>query len=246
MLRGAMSSTVFGDLRARALAVYRVTTRASVYLLGFHEQRGRRFVIARGAPGTDREAVVVRDSDPRIGEHSLFEVPPAAWIGHALEIATMTSSPVVSVVDERDPVAISAVGVDGHVQPNPWARPVPEPSAPPGFAAPRPPYFPGTPRIVPSPARGTHPASIPPDPGAVARALVVGAAAPAPPAEPELPYPVRHVRYAENAVALLRSIARRERLYEDLAADRPERERLRAALDEVATLLELIRRRDRP
>ncbi|MEJ7601662.1 MAG: hypothetical protein WKG01_27420 [Kofleriaceae bacterium] len=241
-----MSSTVFMDLRVRAIVVYRVTTQASVYVVGFHDQRGRRYVIARGAPGTDREAVVVRDSDPRVGEHSLFELPPEAWIGLSLEIATMTSSPIVAVIEEHDPALISAVGVDGSVQHNPWARPEPAPVDPPGFAAPRPPYFPQQPRIVETPARGTQPVAIAPNPAAIARALVVGAAAPASPAEPETPYPIRQVRYAENAVALLRSLARRERLYEDLAADVPERDRLRAALDELAQLLEVVRRRDRP
>jgi hypothetical protein len=77
----------------------------------------------RGEPGTDREHVVVRDSDPRIGEHSLFDVPVASWVGQELEVATMTSSTILAVTAERDPVAIAAVGVDGKLDRNPWARP---------------------------------------------------------------------------------------------------------------------------
>ena len=236
-----MNQTVFGDLRARAVAVYRVTTQASIYIIGFHELHGRKYVIARGAPGTDREAVVVRDSDPRVGEFSLFEVPPQDWVGKSLEIATMTSSPVTGVVQERDPVAIAAVGVDGHVKKSPWARPEATPTEPPGFTAPRPPFYPESPRMVPLNARATHPATY--VPSEVARQVVVGQQPT--PQEPELPYPIRHVRYAENAAALLRSISRRDRIFEDLAGDRSERDRLRLALDEIATLLEHVRRRDR-
>jgi len=68
---------------------------------------------------------------------------------------------------------------------------------------------------------------------------------PPPPAEPELPYPQRHVRYAESVAQLLRSIARRDRLFEDIANNRELRDRLRTSLDDAATLLEQIRRRDR-
>src|SRR5688500_12271997 len=95
--------TVFGDLRDRAKAVYRVETQSSVYVVGFHEAKGRKFVIVRGEPGTDREHVVVRDSDPRIGERSMFDVPIAEWPGHELEVATMKSSTIVSVISETDP-----------------------------------------------------------------------------------------------------------------------------------------------
>jgi hypothetical protein len=65
------------------------------------------------------------------------------------------------------------------------------------------------------------------------------------PSEPEVPYPRRHVLYAENAAALLRSIARRDRLFEDLAGDRALKDRLCRSLDDCADLLEQIRRRNR-
>lgn len=160
----------------------------------------------------------------------------------------MTSSTIVSVTVENDPAAIAAVGVDGHVQKNPWARP--DASAP-GiggeFQAPRPPGMPESPRIVPARARGTHPAQaavhLPSPPQGVAKAVVVGGAPNARAAENELPYPERHVLYAENVAALLRSISRRDRLYDDVRAD--QRDRLRRALDDAAGLLEQIRRRDR-
>jgi hypothetical protein len=223
-----------------------VKTQASVYLVGFHELKGRRFVIVRGESGTDREHVVVRDSDPRIGEQSLFDVEPTHWAGKTLEVATMTSSTIISVEFETDPEAIAAVGVDGQVAKNPWARP--DGNAPPAgnFPAPRPPGMPESPRIVPARARGTHPAQVAvgilPSPAkGVAKQVVVGGAAQ--PAEAEVPYPERHVLYAENIAALLRSLSRRDRLYDDVRPD--QRDRLRRSLDDAAGLLEQIRRRDR-
>ncbi len=250
MYNGRVSQhTVFGDLRARAVAVYRVKTQASVYVVGFHEAKGRKFVIVRGEPGTDREHVIVRDSEPRIGERSMFEVPVAEWPGNSLEVATMTSSTIVSVTVEHDPNVIAAVAIDGNLEQNPWARPGNAPAIPQGgFQPPRPAGMPESPRIVPARAKGTHPAqaaqaalSSPPQQHH-AKQVVVGGT-PQPSAQNELPYPERHVLYAENIAALLRSISRRDRLYDDVRPD--QRDRLRRALDDAASLLEQIRRRDR-
>lgn len=249
--------TIFGDLRQRAIAVYRVKTISSEYIVGFHEQRGRKFVIVRGAPGTDREQVVVRDSDPRVGEHSMFELPIAEWPGLVLEVATMTSSTIEEVVPVSDPVAVAAVGVDGKLQQNPWARPdlVVPPGGGGGFVAPAPPGMSDSPAIVPLAVRGTTPSA---DPIARERAkqVVLGQGVPVvstPPSgspqpaqpQPEVPYPLRHVTYAESIVQLLRSISRRERIFDDLGGNRELRDRMRRALDESVTLLEQIRRRDR-
>lgn len=247
-----VNQTVFGDLRQRALAVYRVKTQSSVYIVGIHEVRGRKFVIVRGEPGGDREHVVVRDSDPRIGEHSLFELTVDQWPGKSLEVATMTSSLIVSVETERDQVAIHAVSVDGANDRSPWARP--DPNAPQvsggipiggvPFKSPRPAGMPDNPAIIPGRARGTNPAA---DavmaPHQAAKQVVVGGPAPAP--EPELPYPQRHVKYAESCAQLLRSLNRRDRIFEDVAHDKPLRDALRKSLDECVDLLEQIRRRDR-
>lgn len=275
--------TIFGDLRQRAIAVYRVKTQSSEYLVGFHEQRGRKFVIVRGAEGSEREHVVVRDSDPRVGDHSMFELPIEEWPGRALEVATMTSSTIESVVVEADPRVAAAVAVDGKGERSPWARPGAEP--PPGAGAggpgadgggaagggpsgatpvllPPPRGMSDTPAIVPLGVRGTTPV------GEVivrdevqqaqqARQIVVGGPAPQPAAQasprtpvqapptPEVPYPLRHVTYAESVVQLLRSLSRRDKIFIDLEHNRELRERLRRALDESASLLEQIRRRDR-
>src|SRR5947207_14308609 len=121
--------TIFGDFRHAASAVYRVITAGSVYILGFHEERGKRFVIMRGLPGTDREHLVIRDSDPRIGEASMFELPTSAWVGHSMEIGTMTSSAVTKVIAETDRAAITSVGGDSPTSRNSWLHPT-SPGAP--------------------------------------------------------------------------------------------------------------------
>jgi hypothetical protein len=242
---------MFGDLRQRATAVYRVKTQSSEYIVGVHEQRGRKFVVVRGQPGTDREHVVVRDSDPRIGDRSLFEVPIAEWPGQVLEVAMMTSSTIESVVSEADPAAIAAVGVDGKMDRNPWARPDSDPTSSESFALPPPPGMSESPRIVPLGGRGTTPgeaaARLDDRNRQHARQVVVGqpAQSSGQSGQVELPYPQRHVAYAENIVQLLRSIARRDKLFDDIAGNRELRNRLRHAFDEAAVLLEQIRRRDR-
>jgi hypothetical protein len=236
--------TMFG-FTAVASAVYRVTTESSVYILGFHEDRGRKYVVVRGLPGTDREHVVLRDSDPRIGDASMFELAPHQWIGKTMEIATMSSSEVTAVTLEVDRAAIASVGGD-----SPSARHVWNPATGetmPGFPS-RPPGAPDLPGSRAGLGRGTNPAI----PAAAARGVgyqvVTGQpAAPsrAPESPPELPYPERHVMYAENVAILLRSIARRDRLFDDVAGDRVLRDRLHRALDQCAGLLEQILRRGR-
>jgi hypothetical protein len=210
--------TFFGDLRALAVTVYRVQTESSIYHVAFHEERGRKYVVVRGQAGTDREHVVVRDSDPRIGDDSLFEVAPDDWVGKPLEIATMRTSNVVSVYREGDPLP-----------PPPHHQ----------FKAPAPGGMGDTPRIVPVGARGTHVGSSQPAQHDLARQLVTGQADQAP------PYPLRHVVYAEDVVTRLRSIHRRDRLWHDLSHDRELRERLSRALDQATELLDEIKKRTR-
>src|ERR1051326_5570769 len=115
--------TMFLDLRQVASAVYRVTTESSTYILGFHEEGGRKFVVVRGLPGTDREHLVIRDSDPRIGGASMFDLPTSAWIGETMEIGTMTTSAVTAVTAETDRAAIASVGGDAASARVGWPRP---------------------------------------------------------------------------------------------------------------------------
>jgi hypothetical protein len=236
--------TIFGFNRA-ASAVYRVITESSVYILGFHEERSRKYVVVRGLPGTDREHVVLRDSDPRIGDASMFDLPPHEWVGKTMEIATMTSSEVTAVVPETDRAAIASVGGDSPSARSLWKPDTGEtmpswPTRPPGI-----PQLPGTRAGL---GRGTDPAIPVPAARGVGYQVVTGqqtspGAGPASP--PQLPYPERHVVYAENAAVLLRSIARRDRLFEDVAGDRALHDRLYRALEQCTELLTQVLRRRR-
>jgi hypothetical protein len=220
-----MTKTVFGDLRKAATQVIRVRTSASTYHVAFHEERGRRYVIVRGLEGSDRENVVVRDSDPRIDDESMFDVPIEQWVGKTMEVATMRTSPIASA--EREDSIDAAVerarmridppeGLDSH------------------------------PRIMQGLARGTNMGK--PEPAPVrevgvardrgrelARQVVTGEA------NTPVPYPLRHVQYAENVASLLRSIHRRERLFDDASPE--QRDRQDTALSDAEDLLKLLLRR---
>jgi hypothetical protein len=201
--------------------------------------------VVRGLPGTDREHVVLRDSDPRIGEASMLEVPPHQWIGRNMEIATMSSSEVTAVAIETDRAAISSVGGDSPSARNVWNPTKAETM--PGFAA----WPPGRAESQGARAglgRGTNPAIPTQAARGVGYQVVTGqpaAPAAAPASPPELPYPERHVMYAEHVAVLLRSIARRDRLFDDVAPDRALRERLLRSLQVSADLLDQILRRGR-
>jgi hypothetical protein len=238
----AVSKTVFGDVQGLPNDIYRVQTESSVYTVSIHEERGRRYALVRGELGTDREHLVVRDSDPRIGDHSLFDLHYTEWVGKPLDVATMRTSTIVSATR----LVTAAVG---------------HPADPPGRVVP--PGMPENPRIVPLASKGTAiGADVRPSPGFVhtpmakaaqaqaeqaahaarelAQKVVVAADSPA-----ALPYPDRHVRYAEDVATLLRSIHRRDHLFDDVAHNRNLRERLMNALDAAERLLGEIKKRGR-
>ena len=53
------------------------------------------------------------------------------------------------------------------------------------------------------------------------------------------------MRYAEDVATLLRSIHRRDRIFEDVSRDRQLRDRLMNALDAAERLLDEIKKRNR-
>jgi hypothetical protein len=169
-------------------------------------------VIVRGSG--DRENVVVRDSDPRVGERSLVDVPMAEWVGQILDVGMMKTSTITS--------ATSAMFVSPPKVPHGG-----------GFRAPAPPYYEQNPEITPQSARGTRP-GMSAQASPAARQVVVGQ-----PEQAAIPYPERHVMYVENICQLLRSIQRRETLFDDCTPQ--QRERLRASLSDATTLLAQVR-----
>lgn len=102
--------TMFTDIRQGAWAVHRITTQSgSVYLIGLHSIGGRMSAVVRGEPGTKHENVIVRDTDPQIGSRSLFNLPSTEWVGQPLRVATMETSPIVSVTLVTDQKTVTAV-----------------------------------------------------------------------------------------------------------------------------------------
>ena len=188
--------------------------------------------------GTDRENVVVRDSDPRVGDHSLFELHYTEWIGKPLDVASMRTRPIVA----RHAARHRRGGIGSRAAP---ARVVP-------------PGMPENPRIVPMPSQGhrdrrrlaapprsrTRPPARPrqrrsrTSGEASARARAPGRRRADSPAQ--LPYPDRHVRYAEDVATLLRSIHRRDRIFDDVAHE----SQAARALDQLARCRREAARRD--
>jgi len=101
--------TTFADLHQTAASVYRIVTQSSTYLLGMHPMGRRRSVVVRGEPGSDKEHVIVRDTDPLIDGRSLWDIPPAEWVGHVLQVGTMSTSRIRSVVEATDEPTVSLV-----------------------------------------------------------------------------------------------------------------------------------------
>ena len=240
---------MFGDLGKGAARTYRLHTQGSIYLLGIHEERGRKHVILRGEPGSDREHVVVRDSDPRLGDVSLFELEnePERWLGQKLEVAGMITSEISEVEVESNPLRFlrlaaqqnpRLVVVPAGLQEHPRVGPVPSRGTLPSAAVPAVPPIPAGGGYQP-PKGGYQPSASGAGWFPAASQSTSEAAAPAP------DYPLRHVGYAEQAAAMLRSIANREKIFSDLVEDPAVRTRLRKALDECDELLKKIRKRDR-
>jgi 6-pyruvoyltetrahydropterin/6-carboxytetrahydropterin synthase len=55
------------------------------------------------------QMIDLQDSAPLIGGQSLFDVPPAHWVGKPLEMGTATTSPIQSVETEQDPNVVQAM-----------------------------------------------------------------------------------------------------------------------------------------
>ena len=99
-------NTIFLSTSGPAWTVYRVQTEASVYHVALFKGDGRRrrCVTLRG--DTVGEA---QDSDPRIDDVSLFDVPVTEWVGKSLEVGRVTTSPVRVVEVERDVAIVRAL-----------------------------------------------------------------------------------------------------------------------------------------
>ena len=80
-------------------------TQSSTYVVGlFDLGSARPFAMMRGMSQGMGHEIDLRDSDPRIGDVSLFEMPPAQWVGQRIDMAGTKTSPVASAVEEKNPV----------------------------------------------------------------------------------------------------------------------------------------------
>jgi hypothetical protein len=97
---------VVSDSR-RKWTVYRIATSSSEYHLGiFAGGTGRRRCAVLRGRSSQGNSVSAEDTNPLIGNTSLFDVPPAEWLGARLDIGTTRTSAVRSVELEEDPAVI--------------------------------------------------------------------------------------------------------------------------------------------
>lgn len=87
--------------------VFRVQTRSSGYHVAIGTFCGRRLGVIRGRAGD--APVQEGDGAPLVGDHSLFELAPEAWVGKSLRIGAMVTSPVVAVALETDVTMVHTI-----------------------------------------------------------------------------------------------------------------------------------------
>lgn len=99
-----------GELtRAQGWSVYRVRTSSSTYHVATAPPQARRFAVLRGYSVGAGRMIDVRDSDPQVGDESLFDVAPTDWSGKALAFGTTVTSPVVEATPETDATIVTVV-----------------------------------------------------------------------------------------------------------------------------------------
>ena len=208
------------DEAGETIDIYRVATAATIYALTIHDVQGRRLVVVRAAGANGRDTTIARDTDPRIGERSLFEVAAEDWVGQTLEVAGLRIGVIESVRLE----VRSGAG------------------RPPRSRLPPPHGLSASPRIMPLGARGTLIAS------KLAVGPVRSVAAPAPrpaaPARSRTPSPqIALVDNVEHAAETLELVFRATRLFEDVAPSEQLRERLEHALTRCEEMVVILRGR---
>lgn len=99
-----------GELtRTQGWSVYRVRTEASTYHVAIAPPQAHRFALLRGYSVGAGRMIDVRDSAPRVGAESLFDVAPTSWRGKPLAFGTTVTSPVIEAATETDAMLVTAV-----------------------------------------------------------------------------------------------------------------------------------------
>ena len=78
---------------------FKVETQSSSYTLVIHDKKGRYSAFLHGALSGGRGEIEVHDDAAEIGERSLFDTPPSAWLGQSLRVGSITTSMIRSVLD---------------------------------------------------------------------------------------------------------------------------------------------------
>jgi hypothetical protein len=92
-------------------SLFRVTTANSNYTVGLRQPSSTARRV--GALVGIASGINVRDTDPRVGERSVFELPTEEWIGKRLDFADVKTSPVVRVMEETDVEVITHITTVG-------------------------------------------------------------------------------------------------------------------------------------
>ncbi len=92
-----------------------VQTQSSMLLIGLYDGTagGRPLAVLKGHSGSSGRELRAQDSAPRVGDRSLFDVPPAEWVGARLEIGGTTTSPVVRVDPELAAQVVGSLTLTG-------------------------------------------------------------------------------------------------------------------------------------
>jgi len=118
--------TVIGKVSVEAgWHIYRLRTKNSQYSLGLRLEGKRVAALRRLSSGA--QDINVRDTAPMIGGIVAFDVPPEQWAGKVLEVAGVSTSPIVSITRESDVNVITELTSPGaiamtRVQPTPAPR----------------------------------------------------------------------------------------------------------------------------
>ena len=105
--------------------VYRVKTASSEYLLGLFQEGTRRFEILRGMPRSAGHEIDLRYGDPRIGDDSLYALPPEQWSGKRIDMAGTKTSAVESAREETNSVQTDVISRTLLLPPSPPPREAP-------------------------------------------------------------------------------------------------------------------------
>jgi hypothetical protein len=89
--------------------VYRIQTCSSTYLLGVYDDGIKRQAILKGYSWSIHEYITAADTAPLLDDEPLFSLSREQWEGRCLQVANVSTSPIVAVERDHDPRTIPAL-----------------------------------------------------------------------------------------------------------------------------------------